>query len=43
MIDNYLKETEMLDYSNSAIQELIQKRSGRNWMNLKESREYIIL
>ena len=43
MIDNYLKETCMLDYSNPAIQELIQKKNGRNWMNLKESREYIIL
>lgn len=33
MIDNYLKETEMLDYSNSAIQELIQKKK---WKELDE-------
>lgn len=33
MIDNYLKETEMLDYSNPAIQELIQKKK---WKELDE-------
>ena len=33
MIDNYLKETEMLDYSNAAIQELIQKKK---WKELDE-------
>ena len=33
MIDNYLKETEMLDYSNPEIQELIQKKK---WKELDE-------
>ena len=33
MIDNYLKETCMLDYSNPAIQELIQKKK---WKKLDE-------
>ncbi len=33
MIDNYLKETCMLDYSNPAIQELIQKKK---WKELDE-------
>ncbi|EEC90844.1 hypothetical protein EUBIFOR_00511, partial [Holdemanella biformis DSM 3989] len=33
MMDKYLRETEMLDYSNPAIQELIQKKK---WKELDE-------
>ncbi len=39
MKDKYLRETRMVDFSNPAIQKLIQNMNGRKWVNLKGLRQ----
>ena len=39
MKDKYLRETRMVDFSNPAIQKLIQNMKWKEWVNLKGLRQ----